>query len=187
MLTARRGDRLEQLAGELKTLRARPRDPDDRGRPGRSGDARRGWSPRRIARFGGLDVLVNNAGLGLPTLFADAEPEHLARQIAVNFTAPLMLTPALLAVFDRTERDDHQHRLGDHLRAPTRPWAPTARPRRAWPTGTTPCVASCYSKGVTVCLVEPGPIKTEFMDALTVAGACRQARCIRSWTTRLRG
>jgi uncharacterized protein len=24
-----------------------------------------------------------------------------------------------------------------------------------------------YSKGVTVCLVEPGPIKTEFMDALS--------------------
>ena len=45
-----------------------------------------------LARFGGLDVLINNAGLGLPTLFADAEPEHLARQLAVNFTAPLMLT-----------------------------------------------------------------------------------------------
>ena len=37
-------------------------------------------------------MLINNAGLGLPTQFADAEPEQLARQIAVNFTAPLLLT-----------------------------------------------------------------------------------------------
>ena len=29
-----------------------------------------------------------------------------------------------------------------------------------------PCAASCTSTGVRVCLVEPGPIKTEFMDAL---------------------
>ncbi len=36
--------------------------------------------------------MINNAGLGLPTLFADSEPELLARQLAVNFTAPLMLT-----------------------------------------------------------------------------------------------
>ena len=30
-----------------------------------------------------------------------------------------------------------------------------------------PCVASFTRSGVTVCLVEPGPIKTEFMDALS--------------------
>ena len=91
MLTARRGDRLDRLADELRplsrdlevlTIAADLADPA---------------TPERlvaetIARFGGIDVLINNAGLGLPTLFADAEPEHLARQIAVNFTAPLMLT-----------------------------------------------------------------------------------------------
>ena len=58
------------------------------------------------ATFGGLDILINNAGLGLPTQFADADPEQLARQIAVNFMAPLMLTPARFALaLDRTTRD----------------------------------------------------------------------------------
>ena len=47
-------------------------------------------------------MLINNAGLGLPTLFADADPEHLARQLAVNLTAPLDAHAALLAVADRT-------------------------------------------------------------------------------------
>ena len=91
VLTARRGDRLDQLAAELKALQ-----------PGLevltiAADLADPATPERlvaetIARFGGLDVLINNAGLGLPTLFADAEPDHLARQLAVNFTAPLMLT-----------------------------------------------------------------------------------------------
>ena len=91
MLTARRGDRLDQLAAELKALQ-----------PGLevltiAADLADPATPERllaetISRFGGLDVLINNAGLGLPTLFAGAEPEHLARQLAVNFTAPLMLT-----------------------------------------------------------------------------------------------
>ena len=31
-----------------------------------------------------------------------------------------------------------------------------------------------HSKRVTVCLVEPGPIKTEFMDALTLSGTRRE-------------
>ena len=92
MLTARRADRLERLAAELRGAGPDLEVADDRGRPGRPGGARAG-SPRRSSPgSAGIDVLINNAGLGLPTLFADADPEHLARQIAVNFTAPLMLT-----------------------------------------------------------------------------------------------
>ena len=54
-----------------------------------------------VARFGRLDVLVNNAGFGLPTLFADANPDDVRRQLEVNLVAPLMLArhalPQLLA------------------------------------------------------------------------------------------
>ena len=68
VLTARRGDRLDLLATELLALDndlevltvaadlAEPATPDR-------------LLAATIARFGGLDILINNAGLGLPTLF----------------------------------------------------------------------------------------------------------------------
>jgi uncharacterized protein len=100
VLTARRVERLDRLAGELRS-----RQPDlevltiaaDLADPA---------TPQRLvdettARFGGIDVLINNAGLGLPTQFAAADPNDLRRQIAVNFAAPLLLSrlslPTLIA------------------------------------------------------------------------------------------
>ena len=121
---------------------------------------------RRSARFGGIDVLINNAGLGLPSQFADAEPDQIARQIAVNFTAPLLLTRHCLPSLIERQGDDHQHRLGDHLRGQLGPGGlrrdqgrPGVLERRPAPRADSPT-------GVRVCLVEPGPIKTEFMDAI---------------------
>jgi uncharacterized protein len=78
VLTARRGERLDQLAAELRTLQ-----------PGLevltiAADLADPATPERIlvetiSQFGGLDVLINNAGLGLPTLFADSDAALLAR------------------------------------------------------------------------------------------------------------
>src|SRR3954447_12266261 len=92
VLTARRQDPLESLAAEIAAeTAARPGGPvgvlvvaaalDDPATPERVvGDA--------VARYDGVDVLINNAGFGLPTLFADADPRELRRQLEVNFVAP---------------------------------------------------------------------------------------------------
>lgn len=45
---------------------------------------------------GGLDVLVNNAGVEIPVSVLDHRPEDIDQEIAVNLTAPLQLTRALL-------------------------------------------------------------------------------------------
>jgi short-subunit dehydrogenase len=165
VLTARRVDRLERLADEL---RARQHDLEV---VTIAADLADPATPKRLiaettSRFGGLDVLINNAGLGLPTQFADAEPDQLARQIAVNFTAPLMLSR--LSLPSLIERGGMLINIGSAItcvansalgaygatKAGLAYWNDALR-RELWLTG------------VRVCLVEPGPIKTEFMDALS--------------------
>lgn len=48
------------------------------------------------AALGGLDLLVNNAGIEKMLAYDLLEPEFVARMVAVNLTAPLLLTRAAL-------------------------------------------------------------------------------------------
>jgi uncharacterized protein len=165
VLTARRGDRLDRLAAELKTLQPSldvltiAADLADHAEPERV-------VAETIQRFGGLDVLINNAGLGLPTLFADSDPELLARQLAVNFTAPLMLTRLCLPSL--IERRGMIINIGSAITCVANSalgaYGATKAGIGYWNDALR---RELYSKGVTVCLVEPGPIATEFMDALS--------------------
>src|SRR5262245_13114316 len=88
VLVARRGDRLALLAEELR--------PEGVEVLPLVGDLEDPATPERIVaatldRFGGLDVLINNAGFGLPTTYAEADPRDLRRQIEVNLVAPILL------------------------------------------------------------------------------------------------
>lgn len=49
----------------------------------------------------GLDILINNAGVGAFGLFEDAEPADLERLLAINLTAPVLLTHGLLPLLQR--------------------------------------------------------------------------------------
>lgn len=163
VLTARRLDRLEELARELRT-----RNPSleietiavDLSEPGGA----EGIAARAVDTFGGMDILVNNAGMGLPSLFADGDPEHLRQQIALNFASPLMLTRYALPCL--IERQGTVINIGSAItcvansalgaygatKAGIAYWSEALRRELA---GT----------GVEVCLVEPGPIRTEFSEA----------------------
>lgn len=66
-----------------------------------SGDLENEQVPQQIvqqvlARFGRLDVLVNNAALPYTTRFEQITPEEWRRALAVNLTAPFLLTRAVL-------------------------------------------------------------------------------------------
>jgi short-subunit dehydrogenase len=164
VLTARRGDRLAKLADELKGIE-----------PGLeiltiAADLAEPSSPARVLdetlrRFEALDVLINNAGLGLPTLFEDIDPEQLATQVAVNLAAPLLLTrlclPSLVA------RKGVIINIGSAITCVANSalgaYGATKAGLAYWNDALRRELAT---RGVKVCLVEPGPIKTEFMDAL---------------------
>jgi len=164
VLTARRGDRLEQLSAELRPLQAGleiltvAADLADPATPQR-------LVAETLGRFGGLDVLINNAGIGLPTLFAGALPELLARQLAVNLTAPLMLTR--LSLPSLIERRGMIINIGSAITCVANSalgaYGATKAGLAYWNDALR---RELYATGVTVCLVEPGPINTEFMDAL---------------------
>jgi NAD(P)-dependent dehydrogenase (short-subunit alcohol dehydrogenase family) len=49
-----------------------------------------------IARWGGVDVVVNNAGITHRSAFADTEPEVIRRVMAVNFFGAVHVTKAVL-------------------------------------------------------------------------------------------
>ena len=56
-----------------------------------------------LARYGRLDVLVNNAGGGPPADLADSSPRLVERLIALNLTAPLTCARSANAVMQRQD------------------------------------------------------------------------------------
>ncbi|MFZ5833407.1 MAG: SDR family oxidoreductase [Planctomycetota bacterium] len=89
VLLARREDRLRALAAELQPTGSLVEvvvgDVTDPA-------VRHAAVDRCQSRFGGLDVLVNNAGVGAMGRFVDAGPERLRRVMEVNFFALVEMT-----------------------------------------------------------------------------------------------
>jgi short-subunit dehydrogenase len=162
VLVARRVDRLDALADELKrsapglevlTVAADLAEPDACDRVGREA----------LDRFGGVDVLVNNAGLGLPTLFADAPPDDLERQLAVNLRAPILLTRRLIDSL--IARRGTIINIGSAITCVANSALGVYGATKAGLAYWNDAIRRELARdGVTVCLVEPGPIKTDFSD-----------------------
>jgi short-subunit dehydrogenase len=177
VLTARRADRLEQLASELRSVGATGPQ---------NGPETQAWAAPKVtvlpadlaephtpewlvaevvAKFGGLDVLINNAGFGLPALFADSPAADIRRQLEVNFVAPLMLArhalPALIA------RKGTLINIGSAITSvPNSGLGAYGATKAGLAYWNDALRRELKHKGVSVCLVEPGPVKTEFFGAL---------------------
>ena len=91
------------------------------------------WCPSTRERFGRLDVLMNNAGLGIGGAIADAETKKLDMQLDVNLRAVYLVTreaiPMLKEAGAERRRDDREHRL-DRGQAARRAGSPPTRRRR---------------------------------------------------------
>ena len=162
IISARRADRLEALAAELRlkgaTIHVAPADLADP-------DSSRALSQVVQERFGSLDVLINNAGYGLSTLYTDAEADAIRRQVEVNLISPLLLTHALLPLLLRSR--GMVINVGSSISVAAIPaYGVYGMTKAALAYWNDTLRRELSARGVRVCLVEPGPVATEFFDVV---------------------
>lgn len=97
-LLARRADHLDRIAGEVDGV-AVPADVTDV-------DAVRAAVQDAAEALGGLDGVVNAAGLALPSLIADADPTDWRVMVDVNVLGLLHVTQAVIPHLRRAGRGD---------------------------------------------------------------------------------
>ncbi len=168
VLTARRRDRLDAIANEIREKKPGLEiavvavDLSDLASIDRV-------ISTAVDRFGGIDVLINNAGFGLADPFSESDPEAIERQIVVYFTAPVLLTRCALPHL--IESKGMIINVGSSITALANPvmgvYGATKAALAYWNDALR---RELMLKKVTVCLVEPGPVETEFFDA-----ACAQS------------
>jgi NAD(P)-dependent dehydrogenase (short-subunit alcohol dehydrogenase family) len=104
-LSARRPDKLEEAAeglrGEGLEVESVPANMSD------EGDIT-SLAERHKERFGRLDVLVNNAGIGIGGAIADAETKKLDLQLAVNLRAVYLMTREAIPMLKEAGGEHHK-------------------------------------------------------------------------------
>lgn len=159
VLAARREDRLESLVSELgeeRTL-AVPTDVTDP-------EECAALVERTVESFGSVDILINNAGLGIYAPLAEADPEDWRKMFDVNVLGVLYTTQAVM----------HRMRGAGHIvfvsslaarRVPT--------PEASVYAATKHAIAAIVEglrmelpneKGIRVTSVEPALVRTEFPE-----------------------
>ncbi len=161
VLAARREDRLIALAAELGegTLVA-PTDVSDPA-------ACAALVARTLERFGSLDILINNAGLGLYGSIAEGDPEDWRKMFDVNVLGVLYTTRAAVRQMLRQGAGDVlfvSSLAGRRVpRADGTVYAATKHAVNAIAEGLRMDV---HEKGIRVINVEPGLVRTEFPRGL---------------------
>jgi NADP-dependent 3-hydroxy acid dehydrogenase YdfG len=160
VLAARREDRLSALAAELgEGALAAPTDVTDPA-------ACAAVVARTVERFGSLEILVNNAGLGLYGSVAEGDPEDWRKMFDVNVLGVLYTTRAAVRQMLRQGAGDVvfvSSLAGRRVpRADGTVYAATKHAVNAVAEGLRMDV---HEKGIRVINVEPGLVRTEFPES----------------------
>jgi 3-oxoacyl-[acyl-carrier protein] reductase len=119
---------------------------------------------KAVAAFGGIDVLVNDAGTAIPKKFEDTTLEELDRVININFRGTMVATQAAL----KHMKDGGRiimigSCVGERMMTPGLvPYSATKGAVKMFTQGLSREVGS---RGITVNNVQPGPIDTDLNPA----------------------
>jgi 3-oxoacyl-[acyl-carrier protein] reductase len=119
---------------------------------------------KTVATFGGLDVLVNNAGTAIPKTFEETTLEELDRVIDINVRGVFVATQAALK---HIKSGGRIIMIGSCVgeRAITPGLVPYSATKGAVKMFTQGLSREVGSRGITVNNVQPGPIDTELNPA----------------------
>lgn len=163
VLVARRADRLDEVAAEVAKLNRRAfcvvgdiTDPETR---------RRALEAAR-ERLGGLDILINNAGVAAHGRFAWSDPARMRPLFEVNFFAPVELTREALPLL----RDGYQAivvNIGSILAERAAPHKSEYSASKFALHGFSEALRpELHGEGIDVLVVAPGPTESEHFDTL---------------------
>jgi len=159
-LVARGAGPLEWVAGEIRgtggVAQAYPADVRDR-------SACEAMLAAVAERFGGIDVLVNNAGLNHRGPVEQRDPRELAAIVEVNLIAPIVLTRLALPYLHRRERAAvvNVASIAGQIAVPDEAaYSASKSGLRAF---TFALREELAGSGITVSAVSPGPVDTGFL------------------------
>lgn len=158
VVAARRAERLNELVSEIEQrggeALAIPCDVTDEANMRRLVD-------QALARFGRIDVLVNNAGVPLQESFVEATPEDVRRQWETNVLSIVMLTKlSLPALIESKGVVVNVGSVAGHFSVPG--WGMYFPTKVSVRSISQMLRRELLAYGVRVSLVEPGPFATEF-------------------------
>ena len=126
--------------------------------------AAKGAVEKTVAAFGGLDVLVNNAGTAIPKSFEEATQEEMDRVLDINIRGVFATTHAALKHLKHGGRIIMiGSAVGERAVAPG--LVPYAATKGAVKMFTQALSREVGSRGITVNNVQPGPIDTDLNPA----------------------
>ncbi len=160
-LVARRAQLLHDLADELTEfgVEALPLvcDVTDQSQVNRAVD-------KACDEFGTVDIVVNNAGVLIPSLFSEAGVEDLRRMMDVNFFGAVHMTRAVLPIMQDTGRGNIVNIASIAGRRGSATLSGYSASKFALIGFTESLRVELFGSGVTASLVVPASVDTEMLD-----------------------
>ncbi len=167
LVVARRQDRLSQLAQEAAAVNGRIEI--------LAGDITDEQTRRRVieaaqSHYGGLDILINNAGIGALGLFEDNDPQRMRTVFEVNFFALVDMTRLALPLLKKGTKPMLVN-VSSIVGRRGVPYRSEYSASKFAVQGFSEAIRSEFIRyGIDVLVVNPGTTETEFFDGVFEQG-----------------